>query len=338
MQKNKLKKWIITFIVLDSLAILCLFTLYGPFSFFRDFLIVNAMPTFSHKYLARTFYGNDTIIKVLEDNKIIELNESTDPNKVVVQDTANKNTYESIYEEQVLKRENNNDLYKIFTVEENNYRAYIAVIYDPKRISLIQSEDTQKYKLDDLVTMNNASLGINASGYKYVRASNGGRNKQANGPVIIDGRLISDKGDSGWGGGIVGFTNEGILTLTTDTPESAIENGMTYGMQFGPFLIVNGKKATFKGVSSGKAPRTAIAQRKDGIVLMLASDGRGTRGIEGMTLEEIANILLKYGAYNASNLDGGNSSAMFANGEFINNPSTQEGGDGRKLPNAWIVK
>lgn len=333
MKKNKLKRLTITFAVLDSLAIICLFIFYGPFSFLRDFLIVNAMPTFSHKYLARTFYSDNTIIKVLENNQVLELNENSNINDITITKITNQDSYESIYEEQVLKRDNEEDLYKIWTVEEKNYRAYIAAIYDPKKISLVTSADTTKYKLDEIVQMNNAKLGINASGYYYKSGK-----KMPIGTFIINGTLLSDTGSTGWGGGIIGFNNDGILMLSKNSAETELNNGIKYAVDFGPFLIVNGKKATFKGISSGKAPRTAIAQRRDGVVLMVASDGRGTRGIEGMTLEELADLLLKYGAYNASNLDGGNSSVMYANGEFINNPSTQEGGDGRKLPNAWIVK
>lgn len=338
MKPNKLKKFVLTFIVLDSLAMICLFIFYGPFGFVREFLILNAMPTFDHKYIARTFYCDDIIYKILENNKVIESDDSTDTNKVNVQEIKNKDTYESIYEEQVLKRENEQDLYKIFTVEENTYRAYIAVIYDPKRILLVAAKDVRKDRIADLVNDNNAQLGINASGYRMGTRLNGVQARMVNGPEIIDGKLVSNKGDSGWGGGIVGFDNNGILILSKDDPETNIKNGLKYGMQFGPFLIVNGKMAEFKGTSGDRAPRSAIAQRKDGVILLLASDARGTRGIDGMTLQETATLLARYGAYNASNLDGGNSSVMYANNKFINNPSTQYGEGGRILPNAWIVK
>lgn len=336
MFRKSTKKWVITFIILDIFAIICLITFYVPFFGIRDFLITNAMPTMSHKYIARTFYSNKTIKEVLNSNKVIELEDSTDPTKIDFTKLVDTGHYSSIYEEQVLKRDKGNDLYKIITVEEDGYKAYIAVIYDAKRVHLVSSSNSGKQKIDEIAEENNAKIAINASGYTY------GKNytKIPSGAVIMDGRIASNVGKPYYGGGIVGFNEDGVLMLINDTATAAINAGMVQGMEFGPFLIVNGKMANIKGDGGwGKAQRTAIAQRKDGIVLLLVSDGRQyNKGIIGMSMKQIATLLLKYGAYNASNLDGGNSAIMYANGKYISTPSTQEGDGGRHLPNAWIVK
>lgn len=336
MFRKSTKKWVITFIILDIFAIICLITFYVPFFGIRDFLITNAMPTMSHKYIARTFYSNKTIKEVLNSNKVIELEDSTDPTKIDFTKLVDTGHYSSIYEEQVLKRNKDNDLYKIITVEEDGYKAYIAVIYDAKRVHLVSSSNSGKQKIDEIAEENNAKIAINASGYTY------GKNytKIPSGAVIMDGRIASNVGKPYYGGGIVGFNEDGVLMLINDTATVAIKAGMVQGMEFGPFLIVNGKMANIKGDGGwGKAQRTAIAQRKDGIVLFLVSDGRQyNKGIIGMSMKQIATLLLKYGAYNASNLDGGNSAIMYANGKYISTPSTQEGDGGRHLPNAWIVK
>ena len=336
MFRKSTKKWVITFIILDIFAIICLITFYVPFFGIRDFLITNAMPTMSHKYIARTFYSNKTIKEVLNSNKVIELEDSTDPTKIDFTKLVDTGHYSSIYEEQVLKRDKGNDLYKIITVEEDGYKAYIAVIYDSKRVHLVSSSNSGKQKIDEIAEENNAKIAINASGYTY------GKNytKIPSGAVIMDGRIASNVGKPYYGGGIVGFNEDGVLMLINDTATVAIKAGMVPGMEFGPFLIVNGKMANIKGDGGwGKAQRTAIAQRKDGIVLFLVSDGRQyNKGIIGMSMKQIATLLLKYGAYNASNLDGGNSAIMYANGKYISTPSTQEGDGGRHLPNAWIVK
>ena len=336
MFRKSTKKWVITFIILDIFAIICLITFYVPFFGIRDFLITNAMPTMSHKYIARTFYSNKTIKEVLNSNKVIELEDSTDPTKIDFTKLVDTGHYSSIYEEQVLKRDKGNDLYKIITVEEDGYKAYIAVIYDSKRVHLVSSSNSGKQKIDEIAEENNAKIAINASGYTY------GKNytKIPSGAVIMDGRIASNVGKPYYGGGIVGFNEDGVLMLINDTATVAIKAGMVQGMKCGPFLIVNGKMANIKGDGGwGKAQRTAIAQRKDGIVLFLVSDGRQyNKGIIGMSMKQIATLLLKYGAYNASNLDGGNSAIMYANGKYISTPSTQEGDGGRHLPNAWIVK
>jgi len=61
----------------------------------------------------------------------------------------------------------------------------------------------------------------------------------------------------------------------------------------------------------------AIAQRKDGIVLFLVTEGVHSKG---PTIYEVAETLKKYGAYTAGNLDGGASSSLVVNGKMINHP------------------
>ena len=85
----------------------------------------------------------------------------------------------------------------------------------------------------------------------------------------------------------------------------------------------------------GIAPRTAIGQRKDGAILFLVSDGRQVRSI-GATLKDVQDIMLEYGAYNATNLDGGSSPTMYYDGEVINNPCDPLGE--RSIPSVVYVE
>jgi len=335
--KKKTKKWVITFIVLDSLALICLFLFYGPFTFVKDFLVTNAMTTMSHKYIARTFYTDKMIEDVLANNAVIDINENTDTSFIKTGKLEEQTNYASIYEEQILKKEEGNDLYKILTIEEDGYKAFLAVIYDPSRVELVASSNKGKQKIDEIAEENKAIIAINASGYTY----GNNRTKIPTGAVIMDSKVIRENSYTGYGGGIIGFNKDNVLNLIYTTANEAVNDyNIVDGMEFGPFLIVNGKMAEMKGDGGwGKAQRTAIAQRKDGIVLFLVSDGRQySNGILGMSMKQMANLFLRYGAYNAANLDGGNSSIMFANGEYVSTPSLQEGEGGRHLPNAWVLK
>ena len=105
--------------------------------------------------------------------------------------------------------------------------------------------------------------------------------------------------------------------------------------------MVNGKSAEFKGNGGwGIANRSAIGQRQDGIVLLLAIDGRTSKSV-GITMPQLADVFQKYKAYNAANLDGGGSSALYAivngKGGLINNPVGYGYSGERYLPNAWMV-
>ncbi|MNV75982.1 hypothetical protein D3C71_1693090 [compost metagenome] len=110
---------------------------------------------------------------------------------------------------------------------------------------------------------------------------------------------------------------------------------LKYAVSFGPTIIVNGTPTIKSGDGGwGIQPRTAIAQKKDGTVLMLVIDGRQKDSI-GATLKNVQDIFLKYGAYNAFNLDGGASTTMVYDNKLVNSPSDIMGE--RYVPTAFII-
>lgn len=338
---RRIRKWIVVlFMILDIGAISCLILAYGPNKKFKNFLVTTAMATMNHKYLARTIYSEKTINKVLEENTIIELDESTDTSAIEIKNYEQKN-YESKYEEEILKRDKNNDLYKIIKHKENGKTFYITAIYDPSKITLAESSNPGV--IGDIVKTiaknNNAILAINASGFEdYGGNGNGAR---ATGAVIKNGKLVWNGRPNKWGGGLIGFNNEHKLVLTKESPATAIKNGMVDAVTFGPFLIVNGREALVKGNGgTGVHPRTIIAQRRDGIVLFIVIDGNGNKtGYRGgVNYAEMIELLKKYNAYNAANLDGGASSILIENDKIVNNPVGYSNTGERRHPNAWIVK
>jgi len=108
-----------------------------------------------------------------------------------------------------------------------------------------------------------------------------------------------------------------------------------------PQLIENGKiEITWKQEKQSKEfvetshPRTAVAKLKDGKFLMITVNGRSVESV-GMNLLELAQMLLKFGAMDAMNLDGGGSTTMFLDGKVVNQPSDKEGE--RKVGDAILV-
>lgn len=79
--------------------------------------------------------------------------------------------------------------------------------------------------------------------------------------------------------------------------------------------------------------RTAIAQRPDGNVLIAVVDKRPGWSV-GMTPRELAGYLVKMGAIDAANLDGGGSSAMAVRGVLANRPSA---GDERAVNTGLVI-
>ena len=317
-EKNTNKRDNIFMIILsfcDVIAITVLFLLYGPYNGFRDWLVTTAMGTMNHQYLATTFYNMDRIEEILSHHSTVEPDFNTDTSLI----TADENEYIDDYDREILDR-NKNDVYKIIEIDEDGYSGYLAAVYDPSKIKVTYSKNlgTSGEYLVDMAKREGAVLAINGGGFVDIEGkSNGG---QALGTVISNGKIVSNYGRSYYGGGIVGFTNDNKLYLGKISANEAIAIGIRDAVEFGPFLIVNGKSSFINGNGGyGVHPRSAIAQRKDGIVLFLVIDGRSLKS-KGADMNDLVKILLRYHAYNASNLDGGNSSVMVVNDKIINHP------------------
>ncbi len=329
---------IVICVIMDLFACTGLFLTYGPISYFRNLLVTSAMTTMSHKYLARTFYSEKTIEKILSNNTLTEIDENTNSSDINFEDGKDTGEYSSIYEEQILKRDKD-QLYKVIEIKENNYSGHLIAIYDASRVKLVGATNTNYGGafLTDISKRNNAKVAINASGFY----DGGNKGSTAVGTVIMNGKIIATGSSSGYGGGLSGFNKDHVLVLTRDDPATAIKNGMVDAVEFGPFLIVNGKAADIKGDGGwGLASRTVLAQRKDGIVLFLVIDGRQVGHSIGIDMGGLIKILQRYNAHNAVNLDGGGSTTLVVEGKLTNRPccSVDPTSKQRYVPNAWIVK
>ncbi|MBK8026408.1 MAG: phosphodiester glycosidase family protein [Chloroflexi bacterium] len=77
--------------------------------------------------------------------------------------------------------------------------------------------------------------------------------------------------------------------------------------------MVDGEKATWQdnAYMNDLHPRTAVAVDQSGRhLILLVVDGRQANYSEGATLDEAANLLLEFGAWDAINLDGGGSTTL----------------------------
>ena len=326
-KKKILKRVLIILAILMCIGVATgLFLLYGPYSGFREWLITTAMTTKSHQYLATWFYDDETINEVLSKNRVQEVDEITDSSLTVIIDEQEeqKVEYANEYERAVLEKDPNNDDYKIIEIEGKGYSGYLAVIYDPSRIKTVYSKKlgTSGQYLTTMAKDNDALIAINGGGFVDPNYNSNGANPL--GITFSGGKLITADSYSGTGG-LIGFTEENKLVLGKMTVKQAQAMKVRDAVTYGPFLIINGKASTVLGNGGwGTAPRTAIGQRQDGIVLFLVIDGR-TVTRPGADMNDLIEIMQNYGAYNAANLDGGTSSVMVVNGEIINDPIDSTG-------------
>lgn len=333
------------FLLLFSIGIIGLscgmFLLYGPYSKIRNTLITTAMTTMSHQYLAQWFFTDEYINEVLANNYVLESNEDTNPDLIKIDEFEDNDKYASKYEKDIFEGVDENTIYKKIEVKGTGYNGYIVAIYKPEKVKLAVSSrlGTEGQTLKTMAKNNKALVSMNASGFYDPTWS--GNGAIPHGTVIKDGRIIYDYEDAQMGGGFIGFDKNNKLILGRMTAKQALAKGMRDAIEFGPFLIVNGKASFIKGDGGwGIAPRSAIAQRADGIVLFAAINGRNYKqGILGIDMVGLTELLQKYGAVNAANLDGGTSSALLEGQELINNPISSTGAQKvlRRIPTAWIV-
>lgn len=334
-KKRKIYKTTIVFIILDLIAAWCFFMMYGPWDKVRNMYVNTAMKTMHHKYFANIFYNQKTIDKIMASNYFISFEEDADTDAIVI-DTKEKSKYKDKYEEELYTRENPDDDYKVIDLKVGNSNGYLVAIYKPEKVRLISTKEFniggKGERITTMCERYGGSVCINGGGFQ----DSGYGSDIPIGVVIQDGEITwgADTVDTARDN-IIGLTKDGKLKLMTNaTANEALKENINDAMVFGPFLIVNGKPLEIVGDPWGYAPRVAIGQTKSGIILFLVVDGENY--INGASLQDMVDILTRYGAYNAANLDGGQSSSLSINGKLYNNPpAAAKRQGGRYVVTGW---
>lgn len=332
-----MRKSTIVVIILDILVAICFFLTYGPFSGLRNYLITTAMNTTTHQYLAYIFYSDEQIQKVLKSNYYVEIDEKVDLSQITIK-PGDKDSCIDKYDCEILNREDD-QTYKIIDIKAGNSSGFLIAIYDPSKVEMIRKEKLgTRYgeRIIDMCPRYNASVCINGGGFY----DDGVVTTGAPLGYVIDNKNVvwSDGNSNTARGNLIGFTEDNkLLLMSNATAQEALDAGVEDAMEFGPFFIVNGKSMKIYGDPNGYAPRTAIAQRRDGIVLFLIIDGYEWGGL-GASLKQTIEVLNNYHAYNAANLDGGTSTTLIVENKFYNNQrSDMMAQGGRYVVNGWAL-
>ena len=218
-------------------------------------------------------------------------------------------------------------------IKGGSYKGYMLIVLDPSRVVLgckPSSIGSRGYTVQQYVEEADAVAGINGGGFDDPNGHGDGSMPDT---VIVSGGQLYAAGN-GVGTGFVGIDDQYILHVgfrsTADVTNWRIQEGCGYG----PVLVINGEMMPEANLQSGLNPRTAIGQRSDGAILMLVIEGRQPSRLGASYVDE-AEVMLRFGAVNACNLDGGSSSMMWYNGEYINNSASVIGI--RPIPTSWIV-
>lgn len=322
-------------IIVLTLILTIYFICHGPSKSAQELFVTTILETGQLKFLANVFMSDEDIQEIVNKNSLKEMDSEVDGNLINVGGSTDK------------------ELIEIYKVSGNNYEGTMMVINDPSKISLATTYPWGEYgkELDKLVTESGAIAGINGGLY-YSDANKGGRPLG----VTVSNGEIQDMSLGATGLHLIGFDNENILRIIdiSNMNRSEIENlieteeirdAVSFQEEASDAnnhfvkLIINGEKRELNGLGSGANPRTAIGQREDGSVLFLVTDGRGKNGHLGATAADLIEVMDEYGAVNAANIDGGSSSTMYYNGEYLMTSVTfYYSNSSWRLPTAFVVK
>ncbi len=320
-------------VTVGFLALLCLCAIFvlekGPSESAKVLFVKSCDETSAMKWVPHIFLKDAEVKKILENSNMAEVDEG------VTSDSSKINT------------DNVTDEIELVNITGSSYKGYMLIVHDPSRIFCGTVESFGKFDGTNVLEITrryegclggiNAGDFLDMGSYSYTALPLG--------CVISNGEvLFSDNGmDSVYH--ITGFTSDNKLFIGNVTLRDAVEK---YGIRdavhtvhnTGPFLVMNGEALINEVPDSaiyggGKNPRSAIGQREDGSIILLAIDGRQADSL-GATFKDLAYEMLNQGAVNAVAMDGGTSTQMIWEDKIINHPYNPSGP--RRCPTAWLVR
>ncbi|MCM3630867.1 phosphodiester glycosidase family protein [Paenibacillus glycanilyticus] len=225
---------------------------------------------------------------------------------------------------------------QLFYIKADNFQSYALKIK-------LKSSDAMKMVLGKdkvggaettlaAVQRYGAVAGVNAGGF-----ADGGGKRYPLSTTVLNGSYVDGFEPTRSDLFFVGLNAANKLVGGKFTNKQQLDDlNVKFGASFVPVLMKNGNPTTIPTkwqISPVRAPRTVIANYKDGQLLIIVADGRNEGGSSGATLAEMQLLLQRYGAVDGYNLDGGGSSSLIWNGRVINKPSD---GQLRKLPTHFL--
>ena len=304
--------------------------------------VTTILETGQLKFLASWFLSSEEIQAIVNQNSMQEFNNAVNTDLIDSGSFGENISNDAIPDIEIVE------------VAKSTYTGTMMIVKDPSRVSLatIYPWKAQGVTLDQLVTDNDAIAGINGGLYDSSNNSGG----RPYGIIVSNGEIQHNKPQEYPGLVLVGFTEDHILQIVDVSDmnsqdveklveEMKIRDAVTFQEEASDAnnhfvqLIINNETREVNGMGSGLNPRTAIGQRADGSVLMFVTDGRGKSGHLGASSLDLIEVMQEFGAVNAANLDGGSSSCMYYDGEYLMSSVTfYYDNSSWKLPAGFIVK
>lgn len=308
-KKSKIRKVIGRFFISVGTSILlivalvvstCFVICYGPSPTLRDMLVISAKQASATKWIPELFLSDETVDEIMENSEKINV------------DTIDSSKFEADTDEW----ENAKDGMQFINIRKPRFKAYMLLVKDPARVKVgVASSDFETSvagkRIFDIAEQYNATAAINAG--EFLDTAGRGNGARPMGLTYSGGKVV-------WSDGLsrtfMGFDkNNKLICKNAMSQKEADALGIRDAVSFqnGNLLIDHdGEKVNlyYGDRNTGTAQRTAIAQRADGTVILLVTDGRSADSI-GATRNDMIDLLVEYGAVTAGMLDGGSSAMMY---------------------------
>ncbi len=300
----------------------------GPSPTARELFVLSTRETSAIGFLPRLCLRQEEIDEILRQQDAQEL-ESTDPSLITVNRVPDAGAEPDAWG----YTDEDGDGLILVPVAGESFIGHMLIVLDPSRVimgCIPESFHQRGYTLEELVKHFDAVAGINGGGFEDLNGLGDGSTPEH--AIVFKGEIYLR--GQGTGYGFAGLDRDSILHVGTVGADELEALQIQYGTGYGPVLIANGEAADPESLHSGLNPRTAIGQRSDGAILMLVIAGRQANSL-GATYADEAQLMLKFGAVNATNLDGGSSSLMWYQEGYVNNAAALVGI--RRIPTSFLV-
>ena len=220
----------------------------------------------------------------------------------------------------------------VIRIREEFFRGVLILGKDPSRLSCAAAENwgVSGQRAGEIAEANGALVALTSSGFD----ATGPEGAYQTGAAMCGGTVYGNHLKTGYKR--LELRSDDRLYVV-DAPAD-FHPECTDATEWTPALIVDGEIVVSEADHyNARNPRCCLGQAKDGTILMLCIEGRYLDSL-GATAPECAEILARYGAWQAMNLDGGTSAICWYDGQYITRCSDPELSEGRLLPNVWIYK
>lgn len=313
----------------------------------QSMFVTTLLETGQLKFLASWFLSPEEIQTIVDSNSMKSFDEAVDDSLISVGQSSELSiggkTVDTAAEPDV----------QVIGISGSSYYGTLMIVKDPSRISVatIYPWREEGIPLKELVEADGALGAINGGLYNSYNNSGGA----PYGVVVSRGEIQMNEPQQFEGLVLIGLTEDNILQIISLAgmnsydveqliADKKIRDAVTFQEESSDAnnhfvqLVINGQAREMNGSGSGQNPRTCIGQRADGALLLFVTDGRAKSGHLGATASDLINVMLEYGAVNAANLDGGSSSCMYYNGEYLMDSVTfYMANSSWKLPCAFVL-